>query len=229
MYSLKSGLANFKFKNNSGKAQYSMNGGTSWTNFRNPVGTAAAADVLAGKTFANASSDSVAGTMINRGAWNSSPTASGKVTIPAGYHNGSGYVNTAGVYTAGYNAGKTSGGFTRILSNYRTYETVKSWTETDDDETKKYVIYAMKVATNTSKSVNDFIIEPVQGDNIFNGCSCKSTRHLYFAKAKINNNIYVQCFGDVEYYDQTMTDGLYAFYFQFYPKVKMPINVYQKS
>ena len=106
--SLKSGLANFKFKNNSGKAQYSMNGGTSWTNFRNPVGTAAAADVLAGKTFANASSDSVAGTMTNRGAWNSSPTASGNVTIPAGYHNGSGYVNTAGVYTAGYNAGKAS-------------------------------------------------------------------------------------------------------------------------
>lgn len=57
---------------------------------------------------ANASSDSVAGTMINRGAWNSSPTASGKVTIPSGYHNGSGYVNTAGVYTTGYNAGKAS-------------------------------------------------------------------------------------------------------------------------
>ena len=106
--SLKSGLANFKFKNNSGKAQYSMDGGTSWVNFRNPVGTAAAADVLAGKTFANTSSDSVAGTMTNRGAWTSSPTASGKVTIPAGYHNGSGYVNTAGVYATGYNAGKAS-------------------------------------------------------------------------------------------------------------------------
>ena len=106
--SLTSGLANFKFKNNSGKAQYSMDGGTSWVNFRSPVGTAAAADVLAGKTFANTSNDSVAGTMTNRGAWNSSPTASSKVTIPAGYHNGSGYVNTAGVYTTGYNAGKAS-------------------------------------------------------------------------------------------------------------------------
>lgn len=82
--------------------------GTSWVNFRNPVGTAVAADVLAGKTFANTSSDSVAGTMTNRGAWTSSPTASGKVTIPAGYHNGRGYVNTVGVYNTGYNAGKAS-------------------------------------------------------------------------------------------------------------------------
>ena len=125
IYSLKSGLANFTFRNNSGKAQYSMNGGSSWTNFRNPVGTAVAADVLTGKTFANSSSDSVAGTMINRGAWNSSPTASGKVTIPAGYHNGSGYVNTAGVYTTGYNVGKasTSVDLTRVrLDSNKTYD-----------------------------------------------------------------------------------------------------------
>ena len=37
----------------------------------------------------------------NRGAWTSTPTSSGKVTIPAGYHNGSGYVDTSKVYTAG--------------------------------------------------------------------------------------------------------------------------------
>ena len=37
----------------------------------------------------------------NRGAWTSSPTSSGKVTIPAGYHNGSGYVDTSGVYNTG--------------------------------------------------------------------------------------------------------------------------------
>ena len=37
----------------------------------------------------------------NRGAWTSSPTSSGKVTIPAGYHSGSGYVDTSGVYNTG--------------------------------------------------------------------------------------------------------------------------------
>ena len=37
----------------------------------------------------------------NRGAWTSTPTSSGKVTIPAGYHSGSGYVDTSKVYNAG--------------------------------------------------------------------------------------------------------------------------------
>lgn len=98
--------------------------GTSWVNFRNPVGTAAAADVLAGKTFANTGSDSVTGTMTNQGAWTSSPTASGKVTIPAGYHNGSGYVNTAGVYTTGYNAGKSNSTLTLYKKLYATIESI---------------------------------------------------------------------------------------------------------
>ena len=46
--------------------------------------------------------------MTNRGAWTNTPTRSGNVTIPAGYHNGSGYVNTATVYTNGYNSGVTA-------------------------------------------------------------------------------------------------------------------------
>ena len=45
--------------------------------------------------------------MANQGAWTNTPTGSGKITIPAGYHNGSGYVDTATVYTNGYNAGVT--------------------------------------------------------------------------------------------------------------------------
>jgi len=43
--------------------------------------------------------------MANRGSWTSTPTSSGKVTIPAGYHNGSGYVDTSAVYSAGQSAG----------------------------------------------------------------------------------------------------------------------------
>ena len=36
----------------------------------------------------------------NRGAWTNTPTSSGKVTIPKGYHNGSGYVDTSN-FTSG--------------------------------------------------------------------------------------------------------------------------------
>ena len=45
--------------------------------------------------------------MTNQGAWTNTPTGSGKVIIPAGYHNGSGYVDTATVYTNAYNKGVT--------------------------------------------------------------------------------------------------------------------------
>lgn len=57
--------------------------------------TAVAANVLDGYTFGGASSDELQrGSMSNRGAWSStieSPTG-GAVTIPQGYHSGSGKV-----------------------------------------------------------------------------------------------------------------------------------------
>ena len=71
------------------------------------VGNATQAQVLSGKTFTNASGVGLTGTMTNQGSWTNTPTASTKVKIPAGYHNGSGYVDTATVYTNGYNAGVT--------------------------------------------------------------------------------------------------------------------------
>lgn len=43
--------------------------------------------------------------MTNRGVWTNTPTGFTKVTIPVGYHNDSGYVNKATVYTNGYNDG----------------------------------------------------------------------------------------------------------------------------
>lgn len=46
--------------------------------------------------------------MTNRGAWTSKPVSSGKVTVPAGYHNGSGYVDTSSVYSAGVAAGSSN-------------------------------------------------------------------------------------------------------------------------
>ena len=107
-------------------------------------GTAGAGDVLAGKTFTNTGSVGASGTMPNRGAWTANTTGNSNVTIPAGYHNGSGYVSGAGAYNkgvsdadgrpnvnsanykAGYNqgyeAGKSAGNCTILRFNAGTLE-----------------------------------------------------------------------------------------------------------
>ena len=54
--------------------------------------TAAAEDILAGKKSVDATGAEITGTMTNRGAWTSTKTSNGSVTIPEGYHNGSGEV-----------------------------------------------------------------------------------------------------------------------------------------
>lgn len=56
------------------------------------VGTATAAQVLAGHTFTNASSVGASGTMANQGAVSQRLDCGVSYTIPAGYHNGSGTV-----------------------------------------------------------------------------------------------------------------------------------------
>ena len=56
------------------------------------TGDATAADVLSGKTFSNAGSASVSGSMVNQGAKTITPATSDQ-TIPEGYHNGSGIVS----------------------------------------------------------------------------------------------------------------------------------------
>jgi hypothetical protein len=63
-------------------------------------GTAAAADVLSGKTFSNASATGVAGSMSNNGAVSITPGTTAQ-TIPAGYHNGAGSVAGDGNLVAG--------------------------------------------------------------------------------------------------------------------------------
>jgi len=68
------------------------------------IGTATSAQIISGRT-ALVQGSLVTGTMINRGAWTNTPTSSGKVTIPAGYHNGSGYVDTSQVYEIGADEG----------------------------------------------------------------------------------------------------------------------------
>ena len=57
--------------------------------------SAVKANVLAGVTAVTKDSgdEAVAGTMANKGAWTSRIGVNGKAVIPAGYHNGSGYVD----------------------------------------------------------------------------------------------------------------------------------------
>lgn len=98
-------------KDNNGNYGYYKVGADTVTPFRNPKGNAVAAEVLAGKTFANANSDELTGIMTNRGAWYGTGTPTGNnevtVTIPQGYHNGSGKVTCKG--QSSYSAGNTAG------------------------------------------------------------------------------------------------------------------------
>lgn len=88
------------------KGYYDVN--NQFRSFRQPTGNATAAQVLSGYTFANASSDSLAGSMANRGAVSVSlNTGTTSYQVPAGYHNGGGKVSittqskstTASTYT----------------------------------------------------------------------------------------------------------------------------------
>ena len=58
-------------------------------------GNADRTDVLSGKSFTSSNGAALSGSMTNRGAWNGTVNPGKSITIPAGYHNGSGKV-TAG-------------------------------------------------------------------------------------------------------------------------------------
>lgn len=63
--------------------------------------TATAADVLQGKVIIGANGKPLTGNMANKGAWNGSVAMNGTVTIPAGYHNGSGEVTGPAITNRG--------------------------------------------------------------------------------------------------------------------------------
>ncbi len=66
-------------------------------------GTAGVGDVISGKTFSSGSAGiSKTGTIPNKGAWTGTVAAASRTTIPAGFHNGSGYVQCS---DKGYNQG----------------------------------------------------------------------------------------------------------------------------
>lgn len=67
--------------------------------------TATPSDIMAGKTAYNGTI-LMTGTIPDKGAWTGETTGSGNVAIPAGRHNGNGYVSGAGAYNAGVSATK---------------------------------------------------------------------------------------------------------------------------
>lgn len=75
--------------------KYGYYDGSTFKPFKDPTGTAAAGDVLSGKTFANAASDAiVTGTMPNNGTVTKTlDTSTTSYTIAKGYHSGSGKVS----------------------------------------------------------------------------------------------------------------------------------------
>lgn len=105
---VKKQIGNIYFGTNaSGKWGYKTAENGEVTPFRNPTGNAAEADVLVGKTFSSANLENAAGTMQNNGAWNCAPSGSTRVTVPKGYHNGSGYVDTSKAYNSGRTQGRS--------------------------------------------------------------------------------------------------------------------------
>lgn len=78
-----------------GRYGYKKVGADTVTPFRNPTGTAAAANVLINKTFSNAQNDDIPGTMPDIAATTKTLAPGGSYTIPEGHHSGSGKVNAS--------------------------------------------------------------------------------------------------------------------------------------
>lgn len=73
-------------------ARLDFNGGGGLSNAKLAQATAADTDVLTGKKYYAGGKTIKEGTMPNRGNWGTTIAPGGAVTVPAGYHNGSGQV-----------------------------------------------------------------------------------------------------------------------------------------
>ena len=105
-------------------------------------GDAATSDVLTGKTFYSGGSKKT-GTMTNQGAWSTTKTSNGSVTIPAGFHNGSGKVTVnVSTSTATGALDTPSISFDKNLGKFTATSRVKTsgYISTSDTTTKSYTI-----------------------------------------------------------------------------------------
>ena len=105
-------------------------------------GDAATSDVLTGKTFYSGGSKKT-GTMTNQGAWSTTKTSNGDVTIPAGFHNGSGKVSVnVSTSTSAGELDTPSISFDKTLGRFTATSKVKTsgYISTSDTTTKSYTI-----------------------------------------------------------------------------------------
>ena len=73
------------------------------------IGSAAASEVLSGKTFTSSAGANIEGTMVNQGKKTQTLNCGGTYTIPAGYHNGQGTVTANSLASqTGVDTGKTA-------------------------------------------------------------------------------------------------------------------------
>lgn len=125
------------------------------------VGTASAGDVLAGKTFTNSTSVGATGTMVNNGAWSNTPTSKGKVTIPAGYHNGSGYVDSTSVYNKGMTDADA-----RVNKNSESY--IKGYADAKSGlDIKGYRAFFSHSSSNSTGSYQTYMFTSAVDDPLF--------------------------------------------------------------
>lgn len=103
---------------------YNEDGTNSWV-YRplSDFGNASASDVLSGKTFTSSAGLKVSGNMANRGAWGTTINPGGSVTIPSGYHNGSGVVsaNSGSNPTIKYHSRSSTDGATSLAYTFDSY------------------------------------------------------------------------------------------------------------
>jgi len=97
---------------------------TSLNTLRN-IGNATEGDILSGKIVL-VNGNTLTGTMANNGAVTKTLNAGGSYTIPAGYHNGNGYVDTSKVYNTGVSVGRPNK--TQTLSSSYTFSGKSSYT-----------------------------------------------------------------------------------------------------
>ena len=121
------------------------------------LGNASSGHVLSGVSASSSNGLKFGGTMTNRGAWNSSVNPGGSVTIPAGYHNGSGKVTGNRTYTNVY-LGQHSGYWSSFTYNVKSnYPSIYSRLSRSNFYAVPYAWKGNGVEWNGSGTSGDFI------------------------------------------------------------------------
>lgn len=143
--------------------------------------TAVVSDVLSGKTFYSGDKNLKTGTMTNRGAWNSTIAPGNSVTIPAGYHNGSGKVTASSVSSPSVrtNSNNHADSWSGTVNGYRYYIFMYV---TATGGTHTVSVSNGSVVTNITITTTDF------DDGLY-----RDMGHLAIIKANNTGNLTISC------------------------------------